>query len=48
MVDMTMNVAYAMVIKFGRMKNDQEGKMCYPKHVYANPKQPSICAILRY
>ncbi|KAF0734556.1 hypothetical protein Ae201684_008798 [Aphanomyces euteiches] len=22
----------AMVIKFGRMKNDQEGKLCYPKH----------------
>ncbi|KAF0737562.1 hypothetical protein Ae201684_006717 [Aphanomyces euteiches] len=36
----------AMVIKFGRMKNDQEGKLCYPKHVFANPKQPAICAVL--
>ncbi|ETV77165.1 hypothetical protein H257_09049 [Aphanomyces astaci] len=28
------------------MKNDQDGSSCLPKHVYANPKEPSICAVL--
>ncbi|ETV73046.1 hypothetical protein H257_12083 [Aphanomyces astaci] len=38
----------AMVVKFGLMKNDQEGKTCFPKHVFANPMNPTICPVLRY
>ncbi|KAH9067188.1 hypothetical protein Ae201684P_021353 [Aphanomyces euteiches] len=37
----------ALVIKIGRTKNDQEGKMAWPRHVYANPFEPTICPILR-
>ncbi|KAH9132716.1 hypothetical protein AeRB84_020987 [Aphanomyces euteiches] len=36
----------ALVIKIGRTKNDQEGKMAWPRHVYANPFEPTICPIL--
>ncbi|KAF0702664.1 hypothetical protein AaE_015793 [Aphanomyces astaci] len=35
-----------LVIRFGRLKNDQEGKHCAPRHVYANPLQPYVCPIL--
>ncbi|ETV86985.1 hypothetical protein H257_02002 [Aphanomyces astaci] len=28
------------------MKNDPEGRMSYPRHVYANPSHPAICPIL--
>ncbi|KAH9135375.1 hypothetical protein AeRB84_019197, partial [Aphanomyces euteiches] len=39
-------VGDALVIKIGRTKNDQEGKMAWPRHVYANPFEPTICPIL--
>ncbi len=35
-----------MVIVFPGHKGDQEGKNCYPKHVYANPLRPEICPVL--
>ncbi|ETV89803.1 hypothetical protein H310_15367, partial [Aphanomyces invadans] len=36
----------ALLVRFGRMKNDQDGSSCLPRHVYANPNNPSICAVL--
>ena len=36
----------AMVITTPKHKGDQEGNNCYPKHVYANPVNPTICPIL--
>ncbi|KAH9112692.1 hypothetical protein AeMF1_013012 [Aphanomyces euteiches] len=36
----------AMVIRYGRMKNDQEGNNCTPHRVYANPENPFICPVL--
>lgn len=36
----------AMTIKVSRMKNDQEGKKAYPRHIYANPLNPLLCPIL--
>ncbi|KAH9114255.1 hypothetical protein AeMF1_011636, partial [Aphanomyces euteiches] len=36
----------SMLIRFGKMKNDQEGKMNWPRHVYANPHEPAICPVL--
>ncbi|KAH9116292.1 hypothetical protein LEN26_012899 [Aphanomyces euteiches] len=36
----------ALLVPFGRTKNDQEGTSCSPKHVYANPSCPWICPIL--
>ncbi|RHY16207.1 hypothetical protein DYB36_013286 [Aphanomyces astaci] len=30
------------------MKNDQEGRMPFPRHIYAYPLRPDICHILRY
>ncbi|KAF0711754.1 hypothetical protein AaE_012185, partial [Aphanomyces astaci] len=36
----------ALQISFGLMKNDPEGRMSYPRHVYANPSHPAICPIL--
>ncbi|KAF0706221.1 hypothetical protein AaE_014233 [Aphanomyces astaci] len=36
----------ALEIRYGLMKNDQEGRMSYPRHIYANPSNPAICPIL--
>ncbi|KAF0723673.1 hypothetical protein Ae201684P_004994 [Aphanomyces euteiches] len=36
----------ALLVQYGRTKNDQEGTSCSPKHVYANPSCPWICHIL--
>jgi hypothetical protein len=36
----------ALVIKIGRVKNDQDAKNMHPRHIYANPVNPSICPIL--
>ncbi|ETV66757.1 hypothetical protein, variant 1 [Aphanomyces astaci] len=33
----------ALRISFGLMKNDQEGRMSYPRHVYTYPSHPAIC-----
>ncbi|OQR83465.1 hypothetical protein THRCLA_23145, partial [Thraustotheca clavata] len=37
----------SLVITFPRAKNDQEGRKCEPKHVYANPINPETCPILK-
>ena len=36
----------ALTINISRMKNDQEGKHGYARHVYANPDNPGLCPIL--
>ncbi|OQR83796.1 hypothetical protein ACHHYP_14294 [Achlya hypogyna] len=36
----------ALVVSFGKLKNDQEGKTCTPKHIYANPTNPFVCPVL--
>ncbi|ETV76977.1 hypothetical protein H257_09383 [Aphanomyces astaci] len=36
----------ALQISFGLTKNDQEGRMSYPRHLYANLSHPAICPIL--
>ena len=36
------------MIKFSRLKNDQEGASTFPRHLYANPYEPSACPVLRY
>ena len=36
----------SLVINISRMKNDQEGKNSFPRHIYANPENPAICPIL--
>lgn len=36
----------ALVMVFPTHKGDKEGKDCSPKHVYANPSNPTICPIL--
>jgi hypothetical protein len=36
----------ALVITLPKSKTDQEGENHYPKHVYANPCEPSLCPIL--
>ncbi len=36
----------ALTIVFPKHKGDQEGTFAFPKHVYANPNEPSICPIL--
>ncbi|KAF0709701.1 hypothetical protein AaE_012801 [Aphanomyces astaci] len=33
----------ALRISFGLMKNDQEVRMSYPRHVYTYPSHPAIC-----
>jgi hypothetical protein len=38
----------ALIVQYGRMKNDQDGSACMPRHVYANPMDPEICPILGY
>ena len=38
----------AMVFKFPKHKGDQEGRTSIPKHVYANPLNPTICPILAF
>jgi hypothetical protein len=35
-----------LVIDMSRMKNDQAGEKVTPKHIYANPFNPSLCPIL--
>ena len=37
----------ALVVDYALAKNDQEGEMTYPRHIYANPSIPVICPILR-
>ncbi|KAF0696171.1 Aste57867_13060 [Aphanomyces stellatus] len=36
----------ALEIQYAVMKNDQEGQMSFPRHVYANPVCPEICPVL--
>lgn len=36
----------SLVIRTPKHKGNQESSHCYPKHVFANPLQPSICPIL--
>lgn len=36
----------ALVINLGKTKGDQEGKNAFGRHLYANPRSPSICPIL--
>ena len=36
----------ALTINIGKQKNDQEGSNGFPRHIYANPKNPIICPIL--
>ena len=36
----------ALVVNLPKTKGDQDGSKSYPKHVYANPHDPSICPIL--
>ena len=36
----------SMTVTFPKHKGDQEGRDGIPKHVYANPNNPSICPIL--
>ncbi|KAF0709314.1 hypothetical protein AaE_012913 [Aphanomyces astaci] len=36
----------ALQIRYGLMKNDQEGRMSFPRHIYASPLRPEICPIL--
>ena len=36
----------ALVIRIGRIKNDQDAKNMHPRHVYANPLNPTICPVL--
>ncbi|ETV78015.1 hypothetical protein H257_08232 [Aphanomyces astaci] len=38
----------ALVVKFGRTKNDKDGANSFPRHVYANPHDPAICTILKF
>ena len=38
----------SMVIRLPKHKGDQEGKNSYPKHVFANPNDPSICPVLGF
>jgi len=35
-----------MVLNIPKHKSDQEGAKCFPRHIYANPLEPSICPIL--
>ena len=35
-----------LVVELPKHKGDQEGKNAYPKHVHANPNDPSVCTIL--
>ncbi|OQR84415.1 hypothetical protein ACHHYP_13400 [Achlya hypogyna] len=37
---------HSLVVSFGKQKNDQEGKTCTPKHIYANPTNPFACPVL--
>ena len=46
--DYTTWEADALVIKLNKMKNDQEGNNAQDRRVYANPMNPSICAILSF
>lgn len=36
----------SLVINIPKHKGDQEGSKCFPRHVFANPLQPSICPVL--
>jgi hypothetical protein len=36
----------ALVFTIPKQKNDQEGARSYPRHVYANSNDPSICPVL--
>jgi hypothetical protein len=36
----------SLLITTPKHKGDQEGSNCYPKHVFANPNNPSICPVL--
>ena len=40
--------ADALVIRLNKMKNDQEGSNVQDRRIYANPINPSICAILSF
>ena len=36
----------SLVIQFAQHKGDKEGQVKYGRHVYANPREPTICPIL--
>jgi hypothetical protein len=36
----------SMIIAIPKSKTDQEGDCDYPRHIYANPFEPSICPVL--
>lgn len=36
----------ALTINIGKQKNDQEGNNGFARHVYANPKNPTVCPVL--
>ncbi|TXT28995.1 MAG: hypothetical protein FD136_1915 [Chitinophagaceae bacterium] len=36
----------SLVVQFDKQKGDQTGESVTPKHVYANPHEPSICPLL--
>jgi hypothetical protein len=38
----------SLVVVFSSHKGDKEGQNALPKHVYANPAEPSICPILSF
>lgn len=36
----------ALLIQYGKLKNDQEGSNQFPRRIYANPLNPLICPVL--
>ena len=36
----------SLIIQFAQHKGDKEGQVKFGRHVYANPREPTICPIL--